>query len=148
MSDSIKKQAIARILDNLKPLEAAGTVRGVSRGRMGLLTAQYPWLHVVIGDDAPAETPEDTRGYTMEFDVAIDICVTDYLDRAGKLDDLIAQVQTLVEADITLNNLVSWMKPIGENLYEPKEVTTPVGVMSLIYRVQYRRERGAPQTGY
>jgi len=147
MSDSVQKLAIARLMTNLEALKASSVVRDVKRGRARFQATQFPSLQIVIGDDVPAEEPEDTRGYTLNFPVEIDIHVADYIDRAGALDDLIPQVQVAIEADLTLNNLVTWIKYRGNQLFVNAE-NSPSGGMTLFYEVQYRRERGAPQTGY
>jgi len=147
MSDSIKKQAIARLLANLEALKANQTVRAVTRGRARFQTTQFPSLQVVIGDDQQAGEFEDTRGYTIDFTVEVDIHVADYVDRAGALDDLIPAVQETIEADLTLNSLVNWVRFQGEQLFV-NEANTPQGGMTLFYLVQYRRVRGAPRTAY
>lgn len=149
MSDSIKKQICAELLDLLTPLKTAGTIRELVRvSDLTALAIKFPSVQMEIGPESPMEGDyEDNIGYQLQFPVHFKFTVANYRDKAGELEDLVSAAQVLIEADSTLDALANWLKYTGDAPFI-HNVTDPVGGTVITYLVRYRRKKAAPTENY
>ena len=149
MTDSVKKQAIARLFQVLEPLKIQNNFRAIERKQdLFASAAVLPAIQVVIGDEDVIEgSGEDNRGYTMEFPVAIKIMFEEQRDPYTLQDDVSAWIQEKAESDLQLARLINWLRYIGDTPFT-NEIGKPGGGIILHYLVQYRRERARPDVNY
>ncbi len=144
MSDSIKRQIIARALALLQPPVAAGTVRqAIRRSTLLLLEPILPSIHLVVGHDVEQDHAEDNAYFYFQFPLFIKIIFSDWntaLDTADALEAAIAQA---IEADYQLAQLAIKIVP-HEVVPFVQEVNQPSGGVILTYLVDYRRRKGDP----
>ncbi len=147
--DSVKKKIVAQLLADAMTLKTpAGPFRSVEqKGDLFIMATVFPALHIVIGKDLPPDVEDDTRGYTRGFMVFYKIMTADYRNAPDKVHDLVAAVQTVVEANLQVSGLANWIEYIDDDPFI-NEVAKPEGGNTPKYLCEYRRERGAPQTSY
>jgi hypothetical protein len=148
MATQTRKQAIvARIMDNLQPLQSEGKVRKIRRVKsINALAAVKPSLHVVIGPETVLS--EDHRGFACQFPLVIDAMVaSSEKDGYDDSDALADEVKRVIELDQQLSGLCVKVEYNGDEPYT-NEVAAPEGGTFVFYNVQYRRDRGNPTIGY
>ena len=89
--------------------------------------AKLPALHYVDGPERVTEQGEDTQGFTMRFTLYIECILEEQRDPQGEKDDLVAAVQTAIEADRDLNDLANWVRYQGETPFVLEQTKPVVG---------------------
>jgi len=146
MADSVKTKLIAKLLDICQPLVTNQVVRHLERKHALFLTeAVKPALHVVIGDEKVLY--QDERGYNMQFPVAFQIIFDENRDPEARSDAFEAFLQTNIEADEQLGGLASKITYNGAAPFVLEELK-PVALTVVMYLVEYRRYKAAPNLGY
>ena len=153
---SIKSQIITRILALLEPLISQGVsipgradvvkLRKVLRKNTVFHLEQIkPALHLVVGDEQVLD--EQEQGYTMTFQLALKILISEVADAELIGDELCAFIQTHIEADQQLGSLVSKITYQGDRP-SLNDQGKPDGEIIVDYVVEYRRYRGDPARSY
>lgn len=146
MPAAVKTLILEQVVSLLLPLIEAGKVRAVERKDSLLaLEDKRDAIHVVAGDEN--RVGEDNRGYLIEFELNIKIALRAFRDRELLADELEAEVQARLEADLQLGGYACALTYDGDRPFL-NDATSPAGGIILLYTVQYRRERGAPGTSY
>lgn len=150
MSSPAKQRQVARILELLEALRVAGTVRAVERVTKPVTNAPtMPALQVVVGPEDVQSDEEDTRGYLLEYVVAITAIDSAGKDaeRLNKIDALTAAIQVAIEGDKQLASLARFITYQGDDPFYSED-SKPLCGNTLTYLVQYRRERANPSAIY
>jgi hypothetical protein len=153
MADSIKKQIVAKILDNLAALKTAGVVRKIERKHdLFRNESVVPALHLIVGPEVKAQAEnegEDNRGYTMSFQVVLKLILESNRDLYEPADDAIAKIQEIMEApgNQQLDGLANDVIYDGDEPFIT-ELGKPDGGVVVKYWVTYRRYRGIPEQSY
>ena len=145
MPDSIKKQMMTRVGVLLANVSGAREVKRTKDIFLG--AAKLPALHYVDGPERVTEQGEDTQGFTMRFTLYIECILEEQRDPHGEKDDLVAAVQTAIEADRDLNDLANWVRYQGETPFVLEQTKPTVGSV-VEYLVEYRRKVALPATNY
>jgi len=146
MASPVKSQILEQVVSLLTPLIADGKVRSVERkDSLMALEDKRDAIHVVAGDEN--RIGEDNHGYLIEFELNIKIALRAFRDREALADELEAEVQTKLEADLQLGSHACALTYDGDRPFL-NDAVSPSGGIILLYTVQYRRERAAPGTTY
>jgi len=143
MNASIKNQIANRLLAVCKTLP--GLRRVVRKREPFLLEDVKPALHVVTG--AEKVLYEDERGYNCELAVLFQAIFDENRLPFDASDAFEAQLQSVIEADAQLGGLCSKISYRG-GIPFIVEHENPVCVVTLMYRVEYRRLRGDATQNY
>jgi hypothetical protein len=143
---SIKQKAIARILELLEPLKAQGLVKKIARKKSLFLTEDVkPCLNVIVGpEDAVGQ---DNQGYEIQLAVTLEVILSAPKDTENLVDELTAAVQRAMESDRQLMLYANEVIYHGDQPYT-NELMKPAGGLMILYQVNYRRQRAAPELRY
>lgn len=150
MSSPVKQRQIARILELLEVLKTSGAVKNVERVTRPLTMAPVmPALQLVVGPEDVQTDEEDTRGYLIEYVVAITVIdsAAKPEDRLLKIDTLTAAVQVAIESDLQLAELARFITYQGDDPFYSED-QKPLCGNTLTYLIQYRRARANPSALY
>lgn len=155
MSSPVKQRQVARILELLEAMKVAGTVKTVERvTRPVTMSPVLPALQLVVGPEDVQADEEDTRGYLIEYVVAITVIdsAAKPEDRLLRIDTLTAAVQVAIEGDIQLacpsgTGLARSVAYQGDDPFY-SESEKPLCGNTLTYLIQYRRQRANPSALY
>ena len=144
MKDSIKKRILKRIEERLGRLETEGKVREVKRTQnLLILAAVTPAIHFTAASEV--EIAKDIRGRTYQFPLGIKI-KSDEAD-PEIVDDIVAEVQTIIESELQLEGLCIQIDGGTDNPFISAE-DSETGGSILLYDITYRRKLGNPYETY
>lgn len=149
MADSIRKQIRDRWKALVTPLKATLSLRADplwSNDPLQIL-APMPSLLLYASDDV--QIAVDNRGRTKQFNVTNKFCFEAERseNRHNLADSYTAEITKLVEADIQLTALANIVTDREVELFLP-EITKPLAILLVTWRVEYRHRLSLPDTNY